>query len=176
TSCSSRVRNDPRSRFESRMSISRSVNFAPSIRVEAPTDSTVATRRSVAKRSGARFPNAFQAPLNSSISPTSRKRSEVSARLFNGSSRISANIPVNTQFGNRVFAGIFVGRLNQATPFGQLIESGLYAISAWARTVVSQAEGGIRTRGAPTGSLDDQRCFGTPSGGISEVGARSNSA
>src|SRR5262245_23543120 len=91
------------------MSTSRSVNFAPSMRVDAPTDSTVATRRSVARRSGARLPNAFQAPLNSSISPTSRRRSEVSTRFFRGSRRISENIPANTQMHNRVFAGIFAG-------------------------------------------------------------------
>src|SRR5215471_4219359 len=77
------------------------------MRVDAPTDSTVATRRRVASRSGARLPNAFHAPLNSSISPTSRRRSEVSTRFFKGSIRISANIPVNTHNDNRVFAGIF---------------------------------------------------------------------
>ena len=65
-------------------STSLSDSRAPSMRVDAPTDSTVAIRRRVARRSGARLPKAFHAPLNSSISPISRNRSGVITRFLNG--------------------------------------------------------------------------------------------
>src|SRR5262249_14780093 len=110
------------------MSISRSVSFAPSIRVEAPTDSTVAIRRNVARRSGARLPRAFHAPLNSSISPTSRSNSGVSTRFLKGSNGIPERIPENTQAWGRVFSGILSGNLVGAVydrpQFGDLRDRG----------------------------------------------------
>jgi len=96
-----------RPEIDSRISTSRSVSFAPSIRVDAPTDSTVAILRNVARRSGARVPSALHAPLNSSISPTKRRRSGVSTRFLKGSSGIPAIVPENT----RCFVWVFPGRI-----------------------------------------------------------------
>jgi hypothetical protein len=70
TSCSSREPKDLISGFESRRSTSRSNSRLPSMRVEQPMLSTVATRRRAERRSGARVPKARQAPLSSSISAT----------------------------------------------------------------------------------------------------------
>src|SRR5207302_923096 len=114
TSCSSRVLNEPRSRLDRRISTSRSVSLAPSIRVEAPTDSTVVIWRNVARRSGARVPSAFHSPLNSSISPTRRSRSGVSTRFLKGSIGISTTLPENTRKRNWVFPGSFAGSLGFA--------------------------------------------------------------
>lgn len=60
-------------RFESNLSTSRSVSFAPSMRVDEPMLSIVATCRNLESRFGAIRPNARQAPLNSSISAISDK-------------------------------------------------------------------------------------------------------
>ena len=67
------------SMFASKLSTSRSVSLAPSIRVEEPMLSMAATRRSRDRRSGATRLIACQAPLNSSISATSRSSSFVTA-------------------------------------------------------------------------------------------------
>ena len=54
-------------RFDSRRSTSRSDSLLPSIRVDEPMLSIVATRRMADRRSGASVPKARHAPLNSSI-------------------------------------------------------------------------------------------------------------
>ena len=60
-------------RLERSRSTSRSVCFAPSIRVEDAALSMVAIRRRADRRSGAIRPMARHAPLNSSIPPISFK-------------------------------------------------------------------------------------------------------
>jgi hypothetical protein len=60
---------------------SRSDSLLPSIRVEEPMLSIVATRRSAESRSGASVPNARHAPLNSSISAINARISGVIRRL-----------------------------------------------------------------------------------------------
>ena len=72
TSCSSRVAKDSISTSESSRSTSRSLSMAPSIQVEEPMLSMVATRRRRESRSGAIRPMACQTPLNSSMSAISR--------------------------------------------------------------------------------------------------------
>lgn len=62
-----RVSKDLISRFDSSCSTSRSDNLLPSMRVDEPMLSMVATRRRADSRSGASVPRARQAPLNSSI-------------------------------------------------------------------------------------------------------------
>ena len=54
-------------RFDSNNSTSRSDSLLPSMRVDEPILSMVATRRRADSRAGASVPKARQAPLNSSI-------------------------------------------------------------------------------------------------------------
>ena len=67
TFCSSRLANDFAFTPESSFFTSRSLSFAPSIRVEEPTHSTVAIRLRLLSFSGANDSITFQRPLNSSI-------------------------------------------------------------------------------------------------------------
>lgn len=67
SSGSSRVAKDLISRFDSSRSTSRSDRLLPSMRVEKPMLSMVATRRRAHRRSGASAPQVRQAPLNSPI-------------------------------------------------------------------------------------------------------------
>jgi hypothetical protein len=76
-SCSSRVAKGLISRFESSRSTSRSESLLPSMRVDEPMLSMVATRRNAKRRSGARVPRAYHAPLNSSSSAMRLKISGV---------------------------------------------------------------------------------------------------
>lgn len=66
------------------------------MRVEEPTLSMVATRRRAVSRSGAREPNAFHAPLNSSIWAMSRSISGVMFRV--SKVIIPKTSPKNTHF------------------------------------------------------------------------------
>lgn len=69
-------------RPESNSSISRSESLAPSMRVDDPTDSIVATLRKVFKRSGLRNRRCFQLPLNSSSSAIRRSIALVTLTSF----------------------------------------------------------------------------------------------
>jgi hypothetical protein len=82
TSCSSRVSKDfVEIARESRSSTSASDSFAPSMRVEEPMLSIVATLRSALRRSGESVLRASHLPLNSSISAMSFTSSGPSANL-----------------------------------------------------------------------------------------------
>ena len=81
TSCSSRVAKVLICRFDSKPATSRSDRLPPSIRVDEPTLSMVATRRSADRRSGASVPKARHAPLNSSIVAIRRRISGVICRV-----------------------------------------------------------------------------------------------
>lgn len=94
--CSSRVAKVWMERFASRLSTSRSERLLPSMRVEDPTLSMVATRRRAVSRSGASVPNAFHAPLNSSIWAMSRSISGVMFRV--STVTIPTNSPKNIHF------------------------------------------------------------------------------
>ena len=69
-------------RLASNFSTSRSVSVLPSMRVDDPMLSIVATRRKALKRSGSKLPSARQAPLNSSISEISARISVVILIVF----------------------------------------------------------------------------------------------
>lgn len=78
-------------RFDSNRSTSRSDSLLPSMRVEEPMLSMVATRRNADKRSGAIAPRARHAPLNSSILAIRPKTSGVIWRV----STLSINRSLN---------------------------------------------------------------------------------
>src|ERR1700681_2916494 len=85
---------------ESKSSTSASDSFAPSMRVEEPTLSMVATLRSALRRSGESVLRASHLPLNSSISAMSFTRSGPNASLGSlmaGDTLISDFIPNNTR-------------------------------------------------------------------------------
>ena len=107
TSCSSRVLKD---RIEiardSSVSTSASESFAPSMRVDEPTLSIVATLRSALRRSGESVLSASHLPLNSSISAISFTRSgpNVSLGSFMAGARsypiLYPIMPDSTRFPN----------------------------------------------------------------------------
>ena len=97
TSCSSRVRNDSVSSPLKRFSTSRSLSLAPSIRVEEPMLSMVATRLSDRSRSGLMLSTARHSPLNSSIDAIRRSIS-LEGWMWGGSMAHSKHTSISIHF------------------------------------------------------------------------------
>lgn len=95
TSYSPRVAKERMERFASSFSTSLSESLLPSMRVEEPMLSMVATRRKAESCSGARVPRAFHVPLNSSISALRPRNSGVMFKV--SAVIISIYTPTNTQ-------------------------------------------------------------------------------
>src|SRR6266404_7898620 len=121
TSCSSRLANDLAFTPESSFSTSRSLSFAPSIRVEEPTLSIVAIRLRLESFSGASDSITFQRPLNSSISAMSFRISGVIVMFLISWGRISIYThfhPIPTQRARNIHLHPFtpIRKVDEITP------------------------------------------------------------